>query len=215
VRGPRAIRARLLPVPHLPHPPADNLGEVEILSWPQADVPGPVRLQVSHLLDQMEPPGHRAGAGPHHDPALQPRCLALLDDGRVLATLYILSRELDHGGRRYAASGLSTVVTDRAQRRRGYGRRLIVAAREAMRPAGADLAIFTCDPPLAPFYESGGYTVLPGTVLVGGVPDDPLPSDRYDKVTLWHPFTGRAVANAADFRGARVELYPGTIDRLW
>ena len=133
----------------------------------------------------------------------------------MLAALAILSKELDHQGERYAASGLSTVVTDRAQRRRGYGRRLIVAAREAMRTAGADLALFTCDTLLAPFYESGGYTVLPAAVLVGGIPDDPLPSDRFDKVTLWYPYTSRALANAAAFRGARVELYPGTIDRLW
>ena len=188
---------------------------MQILSWPQAELPRPIRLQVSRLLDDMGPPHGRGGTGPHHDPALQPRCLTLLDDGQVLATLYILSKELDHGGQRYAASGLSTVVTDQTQRRRGYGRRLIVIAREAMRAAGADLAIFTCDVPLAPFYESGGYAALPGTVLVGGVPGDPLPSNRFDKVTLWHPFTSRAEAHAADFQGARVELYPGTVDPLW
>jgi len=80
---------------------------------------------------------------------------------------------------------------------------------------GADLAIFTCDTLLVPFYESGGYTVLPGTVLVGGVPEDPLPSDRFDKVTLWHAYTHRAREHAADFQGARIGLYPGVIDRLW
>lgn len=188
---------------------------METLSWPQAEVPEPIRLQVSLLLDQMGPPGGRMSTGPHHDPALRPRCMALLDDGQVLAALYILSKELDHGGHRYAASGLSTVVTDRAVRRRGHGRRLIVAARKTMGTTGADLAIFTCDAPLAPFYQSGGYQLLPGTVLVGGVPDDPLPSDRFGKVTLWHPFSRRVATNSSDFRGATVHLYPGTIDRLW
>jgi len=190
-------------------------GAVEILSWPEAEVPRAIRLQVDALQDQAPSADVRSGPELHHDPALQPVSVVLLEEGRALAALVILSKELDHRGERYASSGLSAVVTAGAARRRGYGRSLIIAAREAMRSAGSDLAIFTCDTPLAPFYESGGYTVLPGTVLVGGVPDDPLPSDRFDKVTLWHPFTSRAQANEADFRGATIELYPGMIDRLW
>jgi len=188
---------------------------VEILHWPEAEVPPPIRRQVAALADDTEPAGPENSPELRHDPALRPVSLVLLVEGRVLAGLAILSKSLDHRGERYAASGLSTVVTHPAVRRRGYGRRLIVAAREAMCAAGADLALFTCDTPLSPFYESGGYMVLPGTVLVGGVPDEPLPSDRFNKVTLWYPFASRARANAAGFRGARVELYPGTIDRLW
>ncbi len=188
---------------------------MEILAWPEADVPRALRLQVVALQDQAWPGDGPSGPEPFHDPALRPLSLLLVDGGRVLAALDILSKELAHRGETYAASGLATVVTDEAERRRGHGLRLITAARETMRGNGADLAIFTCDTPLAPFYEAGGYAVLPGTVLVGGTPDDPFPSDRFDKVTLWCPYTPRAQAHAADFEGARIELYPGTIDRLW
>lgn len=188
---------------------------MDILHWPEAEMPSSVRQQIDRLLAEAWPTDPPGDPRPGHDPALHPVSVVLLARGRVLASLTILSKDLEHRGQRYAASGLSTVVTHPGRRRRGYGRRVIVAAREAMRSAGADLALFTCDEPLAPFYESGGYRVLPGTVLVGGVPGDPLPSDRFDKVTLWHPFTARAREHEADFRGTRVELYPGTIDRLW
>ena len=188
---------------------------MEILSWPEVEVPRTVRRQVVALRNQAWPDDTTSDPEPRHDPALAPVSLVLVDDGHVLAALAILSKEINHRGQRYAASGLAAGVVDRAERRRGCGRRLIVAAREAMGAAGADLAIFTCEAPLAPFYESGGYVVLPGAVLVGGVPDDPFPSDRFDKVTLWHAYTSRAQGRAADFRGARIELYSGTIDRLW
>ena len=71
---------------------------------------------------------------------------------------------------------------------------LVVAAREAIAASGADVGIFTCDRPLAPFYESAGWTVLPGTVLVGGTAEEPFPSDQWDKVTLARFFSARAHA---------------------
>jgi aminoglycoside 2'-N-acetyltransferase I len=141
--------------------------------------------------------------------------MLLIEAGRVLAALDILSKPIVHGGETYAASGLSMVVTDRAVHRRGYGKRIVEAAREAMRAGGADLAIFTCDTPLAPFYESAGFEVLRGSVMVGGTQSNPFPSDRFDKVTLASFFTSRALERAADFTGARIELHSGEIDKLW
>jgi hypothetical protein len=52
-------------------------------------------------------------------------------------------------------------------------------------------------------------------VVVGGTPEDPFPSDAFDKVTLGGFFTERARARRDAFVGARIELYPGAIDRLW
>ena len=135
--------------------------------------------------------------------------MALVADGRVLAALDILSKEIEHAGERYAASGLSTVVTDEAVRRRGHGRRLVSAAREAIAASGADLGIFTCDRPLGPFYESAGWTVVPGAVLVGGTPDAPFPSDQWDKVTLAAFFSAKARRGAPSFADSRIGLYPG------
>jgi aminoglycoside 2'-N-acetyltransferase I len=188
---------------------------VEILSFPEAEVPGALRLQVVALQDDAWPSFRPGGLEPRHDPALRPVSMLLVEDGRVRAALDILSKPVVHRGEAFAASGLSTVVTDRAERLKGYGKRLVEAAREAMRESGADLAIFTCDTPLAPFYEAADFDILPGAVLVGGTPADPLPSDSFDKVTLACFFTPRATAHAADFEAARIGLHPGKIDRLW
>ena len=89
------------------------------------------------------------------------------------------------------------------------------AAREAIAASGADLGIFTCDRPLGPFYESAGWAVIPGAVLVGGTPEEPFPSDQWDKVTLAAFFSAKARRGAASFAGARIGLYAGRIDKLW
>lgn len=81
--------------------------------------------------------------------------------------------------------------------------------------SGADLGIFTCDRPLRGFYEGAGWQVLPGSVLIGGTPEAPLPSDLFDKVTLAAFFTDHPRRHAKDFDCSRIELYPGDIDRLW
>jgi predicted N-acetyltransferase YhbS len=141
--------------------------------------------------------------------------MLLVEDGRVLAALDILLKPIVHRRQTYAASGLSTVVTEVSERRKGRGLHLVKAAREAMRGSGADFAIFTCDSPLAPFYQAAGFEILEGTVLIGGTRADPFPSDKFDKVTLASFFTPLALAHAGDFTGARIELYPGEIDRLW
>ena len=193
----------------------DRLLPLEILTFPEAGLPPDLRRQVVALFAEAGwgPPSDDTGLG--HDPALRPVALVLTEAGRVKAALSVLSKPITHLGRPYAASGLSTVVTAAADRRRGHGRRMIVAARRVMGRAGADLALFTCDKPLAPFYESGGYEVLTGTVLVGGSREDPLPSDGLEKLTMWRHLTRRARDHAADFLGARIALYPGTVDRLW
>jgi GNAT superfamily N-acetyltransferase len=55
--------------------------------------------------------------------------MLLVDDGCVLAALDILSKDIAHRGQRCAASGVSSVVTDRIHRGKGYARRLVHAAR--------------------------------------------------------------------------------------
>jgi len=190
-------------------------GEPEILSFAQDELPAPLRDEVLALHEQAWPWLGERPPGPLHDPRLDPVAMLLRADGRVLAALHILSKDIEHGGQRFAASGLSTVVTEKAQRGHGYGRSLVVAAREAIAASGADLGIFTCDRPLGPFYESAGWTILPGSVLVGGTPEEPFPSDQWDKVTLARFFSARAQAASTTFAGARIALYPGSIDKLW
>jgi aminoglycoside 2'-N-acetyltransferase I len=188
---------------------------VEIVVHPQADVPLDLMKQAVAIHDQAWPGLRPVGRQPGHDPALRPVSMLLVEDGRVLVTLDILSKSIVHRGQSYAASGLSAVVTDHAVQRNGFGKRLVEAARTEMGAGGADLAIFTCDTPLAPFYESAGFQVLAGTTVVGGTPARPFPSDVLNKVALACFYTSRAKAHAPDFVGARIPLYPGEIDRLW
>ena len=183
-----------------------------IVRCAQAELPADLRAEQLRLHRQAWPDSDEAG----HDPQLNPLTILLLGSGRrVLATLDILSKDLAHRGQTYAASGLSAVVTDQAVRGRGFGLQLVRAARRAMAELGRDLGLFTCDTELAGFYVEAGWQLLPGTVLVGGTREDPFPSDQFDKVTLGGFFTPHAREHVADFEQARIELYPGSIDKLW
>ncbi|GAA1362721.1 GNAT family N-acetyltransferase [Catellatospora chokoriensis] len=199
---------------------------MRIAIFAERETPVALRAQVLALQAQAWPPaaddpgaGGADGGdadGDWHDPALDPMAMLLLDDGdTVLASLDVLSKAITHGGRVYRARGLSRVVTDAAYRGRGHGRRLVAQAREEIRGSGADLGLFTCDRDLRGFYESAGWQLVPGAVLVGGTPDDPLPSDRFDKVTMAGFFSPAAQRHAGSFTGARIALHSGLIDRLW
>ena len=188
---------------------------MQVVSYPEAEVPRELRLQQVRLQEQAWPSGHTAGAAPWHDPALQPVSVLLVDDRRVLAALDILSKDIVHRGRSYAASGLSAVVTDQERRGKGYDGKLVKTAREMIAASGCDLGIFTCDRDLQAFYERAGWQYLPGTVLVGGTPQEPFPSDQFDKVTMGLFVSPRARAHAEEFIGSRVGLYPGNLDKLW
>jgi aminoglycoside 2'-N-acetyltransferase I len=183
----------------------------ELLSYPESEVPPAWNARRLALHEQAWPGSDGSG----HDPALAPLSLLLVQDGELVATLDLLSKELEHRGRTYRASGLSAVVTATEHRGRGLGGTLVRAARQRLQALERDLAIFSCDRPLAGFYERAGFARLPGAVLVGGTRARPLPSDGLGKVVLAAWFSPLARSHAAEFAGARVELYPGDIDRLW
>ncbi|MFR9673699.1 GNAT family N-acetyltransferase [Streptomyces sp. TR06-5] len=193
---------------------------MQILSFPEASTPRDLRVQVRALQDVAWPTTGGSGTphdAPVHDTALHPRSMLLVEDGTVLAALDVLTKDLTHAGRTYRAGGLSTVVTHPERRRRGHGRHLVSAGRAFMVEQDLDLGLFTCDRPLRPFYESAGWEALPATVLVGGTPDAPFPSDvpGFDKVTMAAFFSSAARQHRPDFDEARLELYPGRIDQLW
>ncbi|MFI5766303.1 GNAT family N-acetyltransferase [Streptomyces sp. NPDC051563] len=188
---------------------------------PYEVLPPGLAAQVAALEAQAWP-----GSSPGHDPALAPRAVLLLDaDGRVAACLALLHKPVRLAdGHTYRAAGLSGVVTRADVRGRGHGSRLVAAARALLDADPAvDLALFSCDPELVPFYEAAGFEVLPGTVLVGGTPAEPLATDAPGLgKTVLGAFParagdgeGRADRVRAAFTGIRVPLYPGTIDRLW
>lgn len=151
-----------------------------------------------------------------HDPALSPRTAALVVDGRVVAVLDILTKEIEHAGSTWTVSGVSWVLSDPDARRRGHGARLVSAVHQDLRTRPIDLVVFTCDRELVPFYESAGFEPT-GAVLIGGTPDAPFPSDAFDveKVTMMSFVSDRALARRSDFHDSRIALHPGSIDRLW
>lgn len=191
---------------------------LHILLFAEAEAPKGIRVQIVELQQRawpsVEPPDPTA---PTHDPALDPKTVVGVRDGKVIGALDILTKRITHAGSEFLVSGLSTVVTDENIRGAGYGQRLVAHAHEYIAGSGADLGLFSSDRWLAPFYEGAGWMVLPGTVLIGGTPDDPLPTDspEFDKVVLGDVFTEHAKEYAATFVNARIELYPGSIDRLW
>jgi GNAT superfamily N-acetyltransferase len=192
-----------------------SVGCVEIVCFPESEVPRELRFDVVRLRRQAWPSEEPLGTGPVHDPVLNPVSMLLVDEGRVCSALDVLSKTITVGKREWAASGLSMVVTDSAVRRRGYGLRLVRAARQQIAESGADVGLFTCDVPLRRFYEKGGWELLPGTVLVGGTEAAPFPSDQFDKVTLGDFFTSAAREACETFVGVRIPLYSGMIDKLW
>jgi GNAT superfamily N-acetyltransferase len=189
---------------------------MEIVSFPESEVPQAWRVEVLRLQRQAWPSDEPMGAGRVvHDPLLQPVSMLLIDGGHVCSALDVLSKTISFVGREWVASGLSTVVTDVTLRGRGYGRRLVAAARNRIAASGADVGLFTSDTPLRRFYESAGWELLPGTVLIGGTEAAPFPSDRFDKVTFGGFFTPPALRAREAFVGVRIPLHPGEIDMLW
>lgn len=191
---------------------------LEIVRLSEAELSLTLRRQVLLLQEQAWPsdaPPDFTNPALVHDPTLHPISMLLVDGTKVVAALDILSKQIEHSGTTFRASGLSTVVTDAQRRGQGHGARLVTAAREFIASTNADLGLFTCDPPLANFYTRCGWQVLPGCVLIGGTPDDPLASDSLGKVTLGAFFSPHGQQHASAFLHARVALYPGEIDRLW
>jgi aminoglycoside 2'-N-acetyltransferase I len=189
---------------------------MRFVTYREREVPRELRAQMIALQDEAWPSDEPSNLARWHDPSLDPVSLLLVDDdGRVLSTVDILSKDITHRGQTFAASDISAMATDESRRGMGYGRRLAEAAREFMETRRVDLGIFTCDIYLLSFYEGAGWKHLPGTALIGGTPEEPVPSDQFDKVTLARFFSAKAKEAAADFVEARIELYPGEIDKLW
>jgi len=197
--------------PLRPYRPCGSLLVMEIMTFPELGTPCELRVQVLELQQAAWP---QEGGPTAHDQELSPVSMLLVVEGQVLAALDVLSKEIVHAGVGYKVSGLSTVITRADARRHGYGRRLVMAAREAIADSGAALGIFTCDRPLQGCYESAGWQHLAGTTLIGGTLEEPFPSDRpgFDKVTMAAFFSP---SDQGAFLDTRVQLYPGKIDRLW
>jgi len=138
----------------------------------------------------------------------------------VLAYLTIPTKTITQAGHTYTASGLSAVSTHPSHRGHGHGATLVHAAYEHIAASGVDLAVFTCDEPLAAFYQAAGWTLMPTTVVVGGTAEAPFRADTlrspegFRKVTFMAFFSKAASTRRPDFESADVHLHLRPND-LW
>lgn len=192
-------------------PPILKAGAIEVLegAWPSQ----------RSLEERMQAPLARR--------AYEPVCMLLVEGDlasdpehtQVLAYLAIPTKTVTHAGRAYVTSGLTAVSTHPDHRGTGHGARLVRAAYERIAASGVDLAVFTCDEPLAGFYEAAGFERMPTTVVVGGTRDEPFRADSlrspegYPKATLMACLSDLARAHRADFEHADLylDLRPGDL----
>jgi GNAT superfamily N-acetyltransferase len=180
---------------------------VEILTFPDDTLPPELDARVLAVL-RAEYPEYFTERTQRslNDPDTNPTLMVLVEGEEVMSYLAIPSKIILHAGEAYRASGLSNVITNPSYRGRGYGSRIVTAAREFIAASGADIGVFTCDTPLVDFYVRCGWSMIAGTWLVGGTREKPFPSNLFDKRTLMGFFTERALAHRADFEDVPIHL---------
>jgi GNAT superfamily N-acetyltransferase len=190
---------------------------IEIIACLEEEIADDLKGQTLEAL-RAEWPAAFSGANVErtqlNDPALHAMIFSLVADGQLASHLSVPRKSIAHCGEPYKACGLSGVLTIPAFRGKGYGERTVRAATAFMEEDGADVGLFTCDPPLRTFYERCGWTVLEGAWLVGGTRAKPFPSDTLDKITFARFFSARAQAHEKDFVDAAIWLELGEGD-LW
>ena len=181
----------------------------EIIACPEAELSDDLLRQTLDAL-RAEWPGAFTVASAEqvelNDPALHAMIFSLLLDGKLAGHVSVPRKTIEHRGEPYKAYALSGVLTVPAFRGKGYGEQVVRAATAFMEEDGADIGLFTCDPPLRAFYERSGWTLLEGASLVGGPRAKPFPSDTLGKITFARFFSARAQARRNAFVGAAIRL---------
>ncbi|MFC4159722.1 GNAT family N-acetyltransferase [Chitinimonas lacunae] len=189
----------------------------QLIQTSEADFPPELRRQALELSYLEWPQAFSAppkGDEALNDPALDPVCIALVEDGCLLSYTGVQSLWFGKGDEVCRVSGISGMLTRAAQRGRGAGRQVLVAASAWMARSGTDFGIFTCDPPLVAFYARAGWIETPTMPLVGGTREQPFPSAQFGKVTLAQAFTPRGQARLVQQQGRPIELELG-VGNLW
>lgn len=191
---------------------------LRMLQFLQEDCPQTVRTQILTMMQREWP---QAFAGKSHDeiawpdnPATQPTSFVLLADHTVICHVAVPWKTIQHGGESYKVFGLSEVMTHPSHRHQGLGLRLVKEAADFIEQSGADLSIFTCQPPLVSFYRQGGWEQASHTNLIGGTREKPFRSDMLGLATMIRFFSPGVRRNIADFIDADVYLELGE-NMLW
>jgi GNAT superfamily N-acetyltransferase len=182
---------------------------IEVIACLEEELPDDLRRQTVEALRDEWPgafSGEKADRTQLNDPALHAMIFLLLVDSHLASHLSVQRKTIVHRGETYKAYGLSGVLTVPTFRGKGYGEWVVRAATAFMEQDGADIGLFTCDPPLRAFYERCGWTMLEGASLVGGTRARPFPSDTLGKITFARFFSDRAQARRNDFADTAIWL---------
>ncbi|MGW3954209.1 GNAT family N-acetyltransferase [Streptomyces sp. NPDC004752] len=119
--------------------------------------------------------------------------LTAVRDGRPVACVGWLLRDMTFDGTSRRVAGLGRVLVHPAQRGRGIARTMISVAVEHARAAGAETMMLLCRPDMVPFYAQLGWR-RPRVPVTFGQSDDtrpcPLTAMSYDLAGLPEPSVG-------------------------
>lgn len=162
---------------------------------------------LQHRADPAVSPAPREPIPPEHDPALDALSFYIIADRRVVSYAAVVYITIRHDGEALLAAGLSCVATDPACRRRGLGWRVVAAATRSILDSTVDLGLFTCDPPLIPFYaRAGGWQAAPDVVLLGNRHPGALTSIGLGKAVMMRLVSDRAQCMTTSLEHAVIDL---------
>ncbi|MYV06082.1 MULTISPECIES: GNAT family N-acetyltransferase [Furfurilactobacillus] len=130
-------------------------------------------------------------------------------NGQLAGSLKIPTTSVTLNDQRYQVSGLSEVMIAPQYLHKGFGTSLIMTAFALIQHDDADFSIFTCPPDLVPFYELGGWTTSPQTVLIGGSSSNPIKSDNIGTVSMLSCFTPVALDHQEQIANSTIALNVG------
>ncbi len=148
-----------------------------LLTYPTDQLPPMWYWQVLSFLRTTWPEGF---SGPLEqrtwitDRADHPQSFLIVEQTLLLAHVNVVWKLLEYHHTVFRAYGLTGVFTYPAVRGQGHGLRLVRHATAFIDAQAADIALLTCDPMLATFYERAGWEPLPNTRVWYGPAERPL-----------------------------------------
>jgi GNAT superfamily N-acetyltransferase len=186
--------------------PTSEPGAVEAIAYDRASAD--LRREFALLQRRVYgEPGLDAEASALHDAVFDVLSFYVCGQGRVLSYAALAMKAIVHDGQPYEIAGLSCVMTDPQYQGRGLGLRAVAAATRCLARSNLDIGLFTCDPPLARFYERAGqWPVVSNVVLMGSHDDAALRSDVLGKVVLMRLLSAKARAAASGLQDTTIDL---------
>ncbi|WP_115226803.1 GNAT family N-acetyltransferase [Iodobacter fluviatilis] len=168
-----------------------------------------VRWDIALLMHRVWPsspaPTQGAIVPEEHDSALDALSCFIYRANRLLSYAAVLHLTLSHVGQTFRMAALSCVATDPDYQNQGLGSLVVSAATRCIENSHADIALFTCDPPLAAFYAKAGWPVV-SVEVIGSHDVGALSSTELGKVVLLRLLSEHAHQHAEAFANTTISL---------